>query len=67
MAQLGELDAKGRARAQALARSIAGDAVVSSQRNLCAVDGSYAVSVELGKVRLERSERKMYPKCRGGT
>ena len=34
VAQLGELDAEGRARAQALARSIAGDARRGSQRDL---------------------------------
>ena len=56
VAQLGELDAEGRARAQALARSITGDAVVSSQRQLFEADDSLeAVPVKLGKVRLERS------------
>src|SRR3990172_906230 len=56
VAQLGELDAQGRARAQALARSITGDAAVGSQRHLFEVDGSpEAVPVKLGKVRLERS------------
>ena len=34
VAQLGELDAEGRARAQALARGITGDVAVSSQRQL---------------------------------
>jgi len=56
VAQLGELDAEGRARAQALARGITGDAAVSSQRHLFeADDGADAVPVKLGKVRLERS------------
>lgn len=56
VAQLGELDAEGRARAQALARSITGDAAVSSQRHLFdAEDRLDAVPVKLGKVRLERS------------
>ena len=56
VAQLGELDAQGRARAQALARSIAGDACVSFQRHLFeADDGLDAVPVKLGRVRLERS------------
>ena len=55
VAQLGELDAEGRARAQALARSITGE-VVSSQRHLFeADDDADAVPVKLGKVRLERS------------
>jgi transposase len=55
VAQLGELDAEGRARAQALARSITGEAV-SSQRHLFDADDSLdAVPVKLGKVRLERS------------
>jgi|SRR5271167_4407649 len=57
VAQLGELDAQGRARAQALARSITGEAATTSQRLLFAVDddSSEAVPVKLGKVRLERS------------
>jgi transposase len=56
VAQLGELDAEGRARAQALARGITGDAAVSSQRHLFEADDALdAVPVELGKVRLERS------------
>ena len=56
VAQLGELDAEGRARAQALARSITGDVAVSSQRHLFELDdGADAVPVKLGKVRLERS------------
>jgi transposase len=56
VAQLGELDAQGRARAQALARSITGDAAVGSQRHLFEVDDwPEAVPVKLGKVRLERS------------
>jgi transposase len=56
VAQLGELDAEGRARARALARSIAGDASVCSQGDLFDADGSLeTVSVKLGRVRLERS------------
>lgn len=56
VAQLGELDAEGRARAQALARGITGDAAVSWQRHLFEADDALdAVPVELGKVRLERS------------
>src|SRR3989304_7213092 len=57
VAQLGELDAEGRARAQALARSITGE-VVSSQRHLFEADDdddADAVPVKLRKVRLERS------------
>jgi transposase len=56
VAQLGELDAGGRARAQALARSITGGAAGCSQRLLFeANDAADAVPVKLGKVRLERS------------
>jgi transposase len=56
VAQLGELDAEGRARAQALARSITGAAAVSLQRHLFDADDRFdAVPVKLGKVRLERS------------
>jgi transposase len=56
VAQLGELDAEGRARAQALARSIAGDCGGRSQRHLFDADESPdAVPVKLGKVRVERS------------
>jgi transposase len=57
VAQLGELDAQGRARAQALARSITGGAVAaSSQRALFESDeAADAVPVKLGKVRLECS------------
>lgn len=56
VAQLGELDAEGRARAQALARGITGDAVACSQRHLFEADDSLdAVPVKLGEVRLERS------------
>jgi len=56
VAQLGELDAEGRARARALARGITGDVAVSSQRHLFEPDdGADAVPVKLGKVRLERS------------
>jgi transposase len=55
VAQLGELDAQGRANARALARSIAGEAA-TSQRPLFEADGSIdAVPVKLGQVRLERS------------
>lgn len=55
VAQLGELDAQGRANARALARSIAGEAA-TSQRPLFEADGSIdAVPVKLGEVRLERS------------
>ena len=56
VAQLGELDAQGRARAQALARSITGEVADGSQRRLFEADDSIdAVPVKLGKVRLERS------------
>jgi transposase len=56
VAQLGELDAEGRARAQALARDITGDVAVASQRHLFEADAEVdAVPVKLGKVRLERS------------
>jgi transposase len=56
VAQLGELDAEGRARAQALARGITGDVAIASQRHLFeADDDAAAVPVKLGKVRLERS------------
>jgi transposase len=56
VAQLGELDAKGRARAKALARSIAGKAATSSQGQLFAADApGEAVAVKLDRVRLERS------------
>jgi transposase len=54
VAQLGELDAEGRARAQALARSIAGDDGGGSQRHLFD-EPVEAVPVKLGKVRVERS------------
>lgn len=56
VAQLGELDVDGRARAEALARSIAGRASVPWQGNL--FDGSEpteSVAVKLDRVRLERS------------
>ena len=56
VAQLGELDAEGRARAEALARSIAGRACELSQGQL--FDGgepSGSVAVKLDGVRLERS------------
>ena len=56
VAQLGELDGQGRARAEALARSITGDVAASAQRHLFAAeDSADAVPVKLGKVRLERS------------
>ena len=56
VAQLGELDAQGRARAQALARSITGEETGPSQRRLFDADeDADAVPVKLGKVRLERS------------
>jgi transposase len=54
VAHLGELDAQGRARAQALARSIAGDCALEAQRPLFD-DQPEAVPVKLGKVRIERS------------
>src|SRR5688500_9291527 len=56
VAQLGELDGEGRARAEALARSIAGHAREHSQGQLfdgCEPTGSVAVKLE--RVRLERS------------
>ena len=54
VAQLGELDAQGRARAHALARSITGGR--TDQAELFASDEALdAVPVKLGKVRLERS------------
>jgi transposase len=55
VAQLGELDAEGRAQAQGLARNIAGDAAAGSQRHLFADEPVEAVPVKLGKVRVERS------------
>ncbi|MGH8648988.1 MAG: IS1634 family transposase [Burkholderiales bacterium] len=55
VAQLGELDAEGRARAQALARSIAGDCGGGSQRHLFDDEPADAVPVKLGQVRVERS------------
>ena len=56
VAQLGELDAQGRARARALARTITGNAAVDSQRHLFeANDGLETVPVRLGQVRVERS------------
>jgi len=56
VAQLGELDAEGRAKATALARQITGRA---EQRELfeAAPSPSEAVSVRLDQVRLERSRR----------
>jgi transposase len=56
VAQLGELDAQGRARAQRLARNISGGAAASAQRVLFESEESAdALRVKLGKVRLERS------------
>ena len=55
VAQLGELDAEGRARAQALARSITGGAVCSQRQLFEDDDSGDAVPVKLGKVRIERS------------
>jgi transposase len=55
VAQLGELDAEGRARAQALARSIAGDYGGGSQPHLFDEEPADALPVKLGKVRVERS------------
>ena len=56
VAQLGELDGQGRARAAALARSISGHAVGRSQRELFAGDEpSGTVAVKLDQVRLEHS------------
>jgi hypothetical protein len=56
VAQLGELDAQGRARAAALARSISGHAGGYSQRKLFEGDEPSApVAVKLDQVRLERA------------
>jgi transposase len=55
VAQLGELDAQGRASARALARSIAGEAATSQRPLFEAEDCIDAVPVKLGQVRLERS------------
>jgi transposase len=56
VAQLGELDAQGRARAQALARSITGNAGELAQGQLFDSDVLEAtVAVKLDRVRLERS------------
>lgn len=55
MEQLGELDAEGRARTQALARSIAGDHADVPQRHPFAGEPAEAVPVKLGKVHVERS------------
>ena len=56
VAQLGELDGEGRARAKALARSIAADAAERSQGQLFAgAERGEAVPVKLDRVRLERS------------
>ncbi|HEX9146817.1 MAG TPA: IS1634 family transposase [Candidatus Binatia bacterium] len=56
VAQLGELDAEGRARAEALARSIAGRTSECCQGRLFdRVEASGSVAVKLDGVRLERS------------
>ena len=56
VAQLGELDAEGRARAQALARSISGSSAELAQGKLFEPDlPGAAVAVKLDRVRLERS------------
>lgn len=56
VAQLGELDAQGRARAQALARSISGSSGELAQGKLFEPDVLGAtVAVKLDRVRLERS------------
>ena len=56
VAQLGELDAQGRARAQALAHSISGNAGELAQGKLFDSDVPGAVvAVKLDRVRLERS------------
>jgi transposase len=56
VAQLGELDAEGRARADALARSISGDASAASQAGLFeSTAAEVALPVKLNAVRLERS------------
>ena len=56
VAQLGELDGAGRARARALARSIAGDGAGGTQGQLFEADEpSGAVAVKLDAVHLERS------------
>ena len=56
VAQLGELDAEGRARAEELARSICGRASERLQGQLFDVaEPSQAVAVKLDRVRLERS------------
>jgi transposase len=56
VAHLGELDAQGRARAQALARSVTGETGEGTQRRLFEADEAIdAVPVALAQVRLERS------------
>jgi hypothetical protein len=56
VAQLGELDSEGRARAEALARSIGGRACEVSQGHLFDSDERRgAIAVKLDGVRLERS------------
>ena len=54
VAQLGELDAQGRTRAQQLARSICGQVSQRQQSQLFKVDEP-AVAIKLDGVRLERS------------
>jgi len=54
VAQLGELDAKGRAKAKALAREITG---CSEQRELFEAPGDQTVQVRLSRIRLERGRR----------
>ena len=56
VAQLGELDAEGRARAHQLARSITGGANERDQQGLFdSIEPAQAVQVKLEAVRLERS------------
>src|SRR5216684_2185267 len=56
VAQLGELDGHGRARAAALARSISGNGTALAQRDLFERDeASAAVAVNLDRVRLEHA------------
>src|ERR1043166_5217468 len=56
VAHLGELDAQGRARAQALARSVTCETGDGTQRRLFEADEAIdAVPVALAQVRLERS------------
>ena len=56
VAQLGELDAEGRARAKALARSVTGDTAERTQGQLFAADEPHEpIAIKLNGVRLERS------------